>query len=433
MFNVHRKGARPEKFQNFPASLLIRSLFVCLFVCQCSSSVFYKREEGITVSPNNFFKTMSTHIIKKKNSIAFDDSSVAPHYKPRYVLEETKSLHQPNPYDGDKQSFVLSYFCSFCSVRCILRLCCGSKWRILLMVSLGLFSYLFNSILIESAVRSMNVGGYSSARRQSFLFFDDIPHSKWYLLRKRVRKIRRKQEIQHRHEKKHYSDARKFYQRNYPAEFTCPHEERVGGMKGGGGKWLCNPKNIAIASADRTKNQGNGCLIYTSSADINGFQFESSLLEIIGQDCEIHVFHPNDINLNLLGGDIPAGLHLHPWGFRSTRANSDDHQLKTVQETVVSLGHEGHTIDLLSLDCEGCEFDIYQDLVQGGTNSHQEYNSPVFMQMIIQVHGAPPVSDDFFREIQNHGYVIYHRSPSAEGTGKEQDYGFLKLSQDFFI
>ncbi len=378
---------------------------------------------------------MATHIIQKKNSIVYEDPAIAPKYKPRYVLEETKESLLT--YHNRNES-ILSYLrSSFCSLRCVLRLCCGSKWRILVVLFLGVTSYFFNSMLIESAMRSMDIGGYTLARKESFHFFDDIPHSKWYLLRKRVHKIRRKQEMQHKqHKQRQYTDARKFYQHNYPAEFTCPNEERVGGTKGVGGKWLCNPQNIRIASADRVKNNGNGCLIYTSSADTKGFQFESTLLNLVGNDCQIHVFDPNDTTLET--DMIPPGVHLHPWGFRSNLSTDDNPRLKTIQETVTSLGHEGYTIDLFSLDCEGCEFDIYNDFVRGKITSstrnlYPEYVAPVFMQIIIQVHGAPAVADDFFREIQRNGYVIFHKSPSAEGTGKEQDYGFLKLSQEFFI
>ena len=223
-----------------------------------------------------------------------------------------------------------------------------------------------------------------------------------------------------------YTDPAKFYQHNYPAEFTCPHEERIGGTKGSGGKWLCNPRNIAIASADRVQNRGNACLVYTSSANLNEFQFERELLDTIGP-CEIHVFHPNDIDQT--ASIPPTGVQYHPWGFKpSSNADIHDPQLKTIQETVKELGHEGYTIDLLSLDCQGCEFDIYRDLLM----DHEIY-APVFMQLLIQVHGAPAGASGFFRALQENGYVTFHKSPSAEGTGKEQDYGFLKLSQDFFV
>jgi hypothetical protein len=372
---------------------------------------------------------MSSHIIKKKNSIATEDACVAPQYKPRYVLEETKAYH-------DEKKTLVGSIGSFCSWHCIWRLCCGTRWRAAIIISISLLSFLFNSLLMESMARAMNVGNYSLAKKQSFHFFDDIPSRKWHLLQKRVHKIRQKQGSQERrHHKRKNIDARKFYQQNYPAEFTCPHEERIGGMKGGGGKWVCSPKSIAIASADRMKNDGNGCLIYTSSADFSGFQFETGLLDIL--DCEIHVFQPNDLDLDLLHGDIPPNIHIHPWGFKASSSKGGDPKLKSVQETVMTLGHEGYTVDLLSLDCEGCEFDILEDvLVKGGSslsNTFKFYTPPVFMQMLIQVHGVPPASHQFFKQIQNSGYVIFHKSPGNEGTGKEQDYGFLKLSQDFFI
>jgi len=262
---------------------------------------------------------------------------------------------------------------------------------------------------------------FETANKQSFHFFSDIPQSKWHLLKKRVHKIRSKQSTKH----EKYKDPGRFYQHNYPAEFTCPHEARIGGSKGDGGKWLCDPHNIQRASDTRVSNNGNGCLVYTSSAGVNDFRFEIELLEIV-PSCEIHVFDPNSL---VDKSGIPSGVHYHPWGFKDSSSDTtDDSRFKTIMETVRLLGHEGYTIDLLTLDAQGLEFDIVQDLLLGD----QMQNAPIFMQMFIQVHGAPSKAGFFFHAIQDHGYVIFHKSPSAGGTGDEQDYGFLKLSREFF-
>lgn len=369
---------------------------------------------------------MATQIIKTKNSIAYDDALIAPLYKPRYVFDEAQSLVQ------QEQRSLLLFSCSSCSWWCFAKFLFGSRRRSLVTLSV-VISYvsIFHAILVDSVVQSINIGGYSLARNQSFHFFEDIPSSKWNLLRKRVHRIRKKQKKQKEQKSKRHRVARKFYQHNYPAEFTCSHEQRVGGMKGGGGKWLCDPENIAKASSERKKKRGNGCLVYTSYADLNDLQFEKSLLELLGGECEIHVFHPNVIPEDV---NSPIGIHVHPWGFRSTRSNNaDDTQLKTLQETAENLGHEGFTVDLLALDCEGCEFDIYEDLVRGHLSSNPMQATPVFMQILIEIHSAPTQVDSLFQVLQSHGYVIFHKSPGSDGTGEQQDYGFLKLSQDFFI
>jgi hypothetical protein len=282
-------------------------------------------------------------------------------------------------------------------------------------------SYGFNSALMDALSYSLHFSDYTTASDQSFHFFRDIPQSKWYLLQKRVHKIRAKQMKNH----KQYKDPGKFYQHNYPAEFTCPHEERVGGAKGAGGKWLCNPQNIERTSEARLNSQGNGCIVYTSSASTNTFQFEIELLKII-PSCEIHVFSPTAPDVS----PIPSQVNYHPWGFRasSNNGNVDKARFKTLIETTELLGHEGYTIDLLSLDAQGLEFDIVHDLLLGDYLQ----NAPIFMQMLIQVHGAPAKATSFFLAIQDHGYITFHKSPGDAGTGIEQDYGFLKLSKEFF-
>ena len=355
-------------------------------------------------------------IIRNKIQISNENDTLAPIYKPRYVLEETECFLR----DVDKEESFLWFLCTF-SIKRAAAVFCGSRRRVLFMLSLCVLSYEFNSALMDALSYSLHFSDYTTASDQSFHFFPDIPQSKWHLLQKRVHKIRAKQTKHH----KHYKDPGKFYQHNYPAEFTCPHERRVGGTKGDGGKWLCNPQNIEKASAARLKSQGNGCIVYTSSTITTGFQFEIDLAKI-APSCEIHVFSPKTLDSSA----IPSQVNYHPWGFRASSNNdsTDEARFKTIMESAQLLGHEGYTIDLLSLDAQGLEFDIVHDLLLGDYLQ----NAPIFMQMLIQVHGAPRKAAIFFQSIQDHGYITFHKSPGATGTGTEQDYGFLKLSKSFF-
>jgi len=353
-------------------------------------------------------------IIRNKIQIANEDDILAPLYKPRYVVEETKYIEA----DADTHQSFLCLLCTF-SMRCVGSVCCASRRRILLILCLCTLSYIFNAALMKLVYVSLQFRDYTTANNQSFHFFRDIPQSKWHLLQKRVHKIRAKQSKKH----ENYKDPGRFYQHNYPAEFTCPHEARIGGSKGDGGKWLCDPQNIERASDTRLRNHGNGCLVYTSSAVVNEFRFETDLLEIV-PSCEIHVFSPNTLDKS----GIPRGVHYHPWGFKESSSDTTaDSRFKTIMETVRLLGHEGYTVDLLVLDAQGLEFNIVQDLLLGD----QMQNAPIFMQMLIQVHGAPSKAGNFFHAIQDHGYVIFHKSPSSAATGDEQDYGFLKLTREF--
>ncbi len=428
--------------------------------------------------------------LKYESTYEFDENSastLAPNYKPRYLLEETTIDENPN--HQTKGNFTLSKILSLlgrCFCKCIYSIvtcsclqlsprylfsfCFGSRRRATFLISISTaFCLLLNTFILDPL--ALSIGNYHStslAKRQSFGFFEDIPQERWKLLQKRVHEQRKKQ----RKKKKmgisnklsgkvivldpsHYNKASEFYQHHWQTDFTCPHEERIGTLQDGG-RYLCDPLNIASTSNDRLQqHKGNGCLIYTSSANIHEFKFEKALLEKIGS-CDIHVFSPNGQLIEL---DVPPdGVTFHPWGFQSTSHNNNlqnsndartsdnaNNELKTFQETLQLLGHCGKTIDVFTLDCEGCEFDLYRDLfdnMHGYDHDHSYSQSTAgdticipaaLMQVSIQVHGAPSkVTNDFFAKFQDEGYVIFRKDAVLESSGNEQTYGFLKLADSFF-
>lgn len=353
-------------------------------------------------------------IIRTKNGIANSDDTLAPLYKPRYVSEDTREI--PSNFQSWDRGSIISYICS--SLFSLFKLiCCGSRRRVLMTILLGVLVCLFNISIIDSIYSKFGgESSYSMASRQSYHFFQNIPQHRWQLLQKRTQKIRSKQ-MKH---KKNYKDANKFYQHNFPQEFTCPHEERIGGTKSQGSMWLCNPRSILNVGKMRSKNNGNGCTAYVSLANINNFQFEKDLLGNL-PDCALHVFSPVIPHV-----DIPDGVIFHQWGFKgSSDALNTDPNYKTIYDTIKSLKHELYTIDVLAIDCQGCEHDLVHDLVAGD----QYKDAPVFMQILVQIHD---VDSNFFHTLQNHGYVSFHKSPSAE-SNSDYDYGFLKLSPEFFV
>ncbi len=378
-------------------------------------------------------------------------NTLAPNYGPRYQLEETIAT---NTYTKDENTGILSSLCSHCckccckclhfivsciSPSCIKSSLCGSRKRATLLITISaVVSLIINIFVLEPLALSFgNQRNFSLAKEQSYGFFANIPRSRWKLLQKRVqdqRKKERKRGWKAVIDPSHYAKASQFYQHHWQADFTCPHERFIGVAKDGG-KYLCDPHNIVPSSNDRLQqHNGNSCLVYISSSDVNQYIFEKELLKAIGT-CEIHVFSPNDQpELH----NTPPNIYFHAWGFRgeNSEENSDSEHFFTFMNTLRALGHCGKTIDLFSLDCEGCEFDIYKDLF---IHDHSEEDidsgcSPAaLMQILVQVHGAPTnVINDFFSTFQDQGYVTFHKGPSIEGSGNEQDYGFLKLSDEFF-
>ena len=93
-------------------------------------------------------------------------------------------------------------------------------------------------------------------------------------------------------------------------------------------------------------------------------------------------------------------------------------------EIVHHLGHTDRTVDILSINCDGCEWDVYEDILD------TEKNRIVFTQILVELHNAPRQAPDFFLEMRRKGYVIFHKE--ANSMGKNQEYSFLRLSPDFF-
>lgn len=84
------------------------------------------------------------------------------------------------------------------------------------------------------------------------------------------------------------------------------------------------------------------------------------------------------------------------------------------------LGHE--RVDLFKIDCEGCEWQSYQDWAQADLR-----------QILVEVHNSPPaVVNDFFFKLHDAGFVIFHKEPNTQfSNGNCQEIGFLKMAKSF--
>ena len=87
------------------------------------------------------------------------------------------------------------------------------------------------------------------------------------------------------------------------------------------------------------------------------------------------------------------------------------------------LNHLEKTLSILALDCEGCEWDMYHDMLSLSFPIHQ---------LIIQVHGVSDQTQSMFSAMQAGGYVITHKEAEPHGNGEVYDYSFLRLSRSYF-
>eukprot|EP00586_Coscinodiscus_wailesii_P011659 CAMPEP_0172512340 /NCGR_PEP_ID=MMETSP1066-20121228/243794_1 /TAXON_ID=671091 /ORGANISM="Coscinodiscus wailesii, Strain CCMP2513" /LENGTH=335 /DNA_ID=CAMNT_0013292111 /DNA_START=104 /DNA_END=1111 /DNA_ORIENTATION=- len=251
--------------------------------------------------------------------------------------------------------------------------------------------------------------GLSPAFEESLSFFDDIQAEKWALMKEKVKSMNnisipisnmiRPEEM---------------YQHNYHPNFLCTHERRIG-RKGDGGKWACDPHRIS---------QQKKCLVY--SVGSNGdYSFERAVKKNIGKHCEIHTFDYGRFG----EGAIKADSNYHRWGI----SNVNNDQFKTLERTIEVLGHEGRTIDIFKIDCEGCEWDTFQAWL--GINV-------TLRQILVEVHHNYDNVDfgktnRFYDSLREEGYVIFHREANIQYSFFDihrrcLEIGFLKLSQAFF-
>jgi hypothetical protein len=135
--------------------------------------------------------------------------------------------------------------------------------------------------------------------------------------------------------------------------------------------------------------------------------------------CEIHTIDPT---IGEQPSNLPSGknIHFHPWGL----AEKNDESYKTLPSIIKELGHTGREIDILKIDCEGCEWTSYAKWFDGNT---------IIRQIQIELHagteGKAPVSAlSFVLFLRSKDYVIFHKEANILGCGGSCiENGFLLL------
>lgn len=138
-------------------------------------------------------------------------------------------------------------------------------------------------------------------------------------------------------------------------------------------------------------------------------------------------------------------IHFHNWGLRRDRGpNTNDDfspdenlafpkiksldsiKYMSLSQTMKILGHTDKVLDILKIDCEGCEWKTFKDWLG---------ERIVARQVLIEVHRSPaPFARNFFNKMKEQGYVIFHKEPNLPGcpSGDCIEYGFLKLHANFY-
>jgi len=272
----------------------------------------------------------------------------------------------------------------------------------------------------------------SLARLHSFGLFHNVSDNEWKLLRAKTTASSWYANPQNPLED--VDEAKLWLKNNMNPTFDCPRMEGVG-VGGQRTKLVCNPKRFV--KGEDNSNGPQRCLIY-SVGSAGDFHFEDSIANMHNNKCEIHVFDPADWSRE---GDVEnKNIHYHAWGLSSTYDSSKSvvwpkgrgGGFKTIPETQELLGHQGRTIDLFKIDCEGCEWSSIGDWI------HLEPR-----QILIETHGVPsprgtpkarwyqkPMNlTEYFGNFQNHGYALYSKDIVNEISA---ELSFIKLHDDFW-
>lgn len=156
--------------------------------------------------------------------------------------------------------------------------------------------------------------------------------------------------------------------------YNCINRERIGGKVRhvslrDGGKFVCGIDALRP-----------GCLVYNVGSN-NQIDFEEAIKELT--PCEVHTFDPT-LTSPYVGAHLSA---FHNVGLRGAEqpARAGTFELQTVEEIVASLGHVGRRIDILKVDCEGCEWSAMRvvfDAIRGNRLS--------VGQLLIELHLTRP-------------------------------------------
>lgn len=358
--------------------------------------------------------------------------SVTP-YSKRVVQNLDTTTHYVSRYSAEESSDA-AYQVDLQNRRFQLR-----KKRVI-MVSIAVLCFCMISMMVrvEKFLSGLNVSGFTIriansngvAIRDSDGFFDDVSYEDWKQRMQHTKAVLGDQDALN---AAAFPDAdpADWWLKNWQANFQCHQEVQISG------KFICDPFRIVSQAVQHSNsggktNVGRECIIYLSGGDELSFgnQFLDYTLARVSEVglttpvCDVHIFHPN---MQISELERRDNLVIHPWGFKPKHVSNSTSvaAFKTIEDTVHELGHSDKTISILALDCEQCEWDIYNDILASSAPIHQ---------LLLQMHGLPHPNQahSFFNAMRTSGYVITHKEEEANGNGEVYDYSFLKLSKTYF-
>lgn len=197
-----------------------------------------------------------------------------------------------------------------------------------------------------------------------------------------------------------------FFARNWEPSYSCSTRLRMG-CPGEGGKWICDPHRHLL---------GDDCVVYSFGSN-DEFSFETAI-HAFNPKCTIHTFDPTVAH----PVNKPDFVHYNHAGLGTTDAsNASLGSYFTLEEIMRRLGHKH--VDVLKVDCEGCELDYWMLDVPKGT----------VLQLQVEVHWAnrrdtPERMHAFFGFLTRKGFAIFNKEANIEhSNGEAMEFALVHL------
>lgn len=271
----------------------------------------------------------------------------------------------------------------------------------------------------------------SVAHRHTFGLLNEILNKEWETIRQKT--IQTSWYANPENPLENVDDSVLWNEKNMIPNFDCPMIETVPKRSKGETKYVCNPKRLVYDG-----KENGSCLIYSFGC-AGDFSFEDEIFQMHNKQCEIHIFDPAKAWERK--DDIPnKNIHYHAWGLKSTYDDSKSvvwpkgygGSYKTFPETLDFLGHNNRIIDILKIDCEGCEWSTVKDWIGLGIR-----------QILVELHGVPspkgtpkarwykkPMNlTEYYGLYKSNGYVLFNKERNG---GLSLELCFMKMNEDFW-
>lgn len=226
--------------------------------------------------------------------------------------------------------------------------------------------------------------------------------------------------------KNHISNERTyFFLHNWHPTIHCQFERRIG--DGDGGKWVCDIHKLKLINSPPP-------LVYSFGSN-GDFAFERALKEELPES-DIHTFDQNSFI-------CPVNICTFHQIFVG---NGKKNQSKTLQMVLDDLDHRGRDVDILKVDIEGTEFELFHELfreISLRENALQTVTSktiPYIRQILVEIHlglnaekDEPRQAHALFENFRRNNYAIFHKEANLADCRNIVEYGFIRLNPSFFV